>query len=281
MRTVEEMRQLILDVAEKDERIRGVVLNGSRANPNALRDQFMDYDIVYYVDDFESFPKDNQWIDVFGKRFLMQTTEDFIFHKDDRSNVYVWLMLFEDGNRIDLTIKDVSKMVRDVTVDSDGLALLWLDKDNRVDRMPTQTEAHYYVKEPNEAIFNSCMNEFFWLVPSVIKGLKRSEITDAMVYVGLLRQCLEGMIDWYIGAMHSYRVSVGKHKKYYHRLLETDAYEAYLDTYAPAKDKAIKETLVLLMDLFKDYGHRVAKEKHFTFDDETHEKVSTYIKKML
>lgn len=35
MRSEQEMLDLILDTARQDERIRAVILNGSRANPNA------------------------------------------------------------------------------------------------------------------------------------------------------------------------------------------------------------------------------------------------------
>ncbi len=40
MRSQSEMMDLILGVAKKDERIRAVYLNGSRANPNAPKDIF-------------------------------------------------------------------------------------------------------------------------------------------------------------------------------------------------------------------------------------------------
>ena len=46
MRTSEEMFRLILDVAREDDRIRAVVLSGSRADPEAPRDRYQDYDII-------------------------------------------------------------------------------------------------------------------------------------------------------------------------------------------------------------------------------------------
>ena len=49
MRSEQEMLDLILETARNDERIRAVIMNGSRANPNALRDPFQDFDIVYLV----------------------------------------------------------------------------------------------------------------------------------------------------------------------------------------------------------------------------------------
>ena len=49
MRSEDEMMKLILQVAEDDERVRAVYLNGSRTNPNAPKDCFQDYDVVYVV----------------------------------------------------------------------------------------------------------------------------------------------------------------------------------------------------------------------------------------
>lgn len=47
MRNEKERFDLILGVAERDERIRAVYINGSRTNPNVPKDMFQDYDIVY------------------------------------------------------------------------------------------------------------------------------------------------------------------------------------------------------------------------------------------
>lgn len=66
MRTETEMMDLILGYAKNDDRVRAVVMNGSRANPSAPRDLFQDYDIVYAVTELASFTADHSWIDVFG-----------------------------------------------------------------------------------------------------------------------------------------------------------------------------------------------------------------------
>ena len=49
MRSEQEMLQLILDYTSRDDNIRVVLLNGSRANPNAPRDPFQDFDILCLV----------------------------------------------------------------------------------------------------------------------------------------------------------------------------------------------------------------------------------------
>jgi aminoglycoside 6-adenylyltransferase len=45
MRTEQEVMDLILNVANSDERIRGVMLAGSRADFSVPKDQYQDYDI--------------------------------------------------------------------------------------------------------------------------------------------------------------------------------------------------------------------------------------------
>ena len=55
MRSEQEMYELIINTAQNDDRIRAVIMNGSRANRNAARDIFQDFDIVYIVTDVSSF----------------------------------------------------------------------------------------------------------------------------------------------------------------------------------------------------------------------------------
>ena len=55
MRSEKEMMDLILSIAYEDDRIRAVILNGSRTNPNVKPDLFQDYDIVYLVTEVAPF----------------------------------------------------------------------------------------------------------------------------------------------------------------------------------------------------------------------------------
>ena len=71
MRCEKEMFDLLVRTAKKDDRIRAVYMNGSRANPNAKKDIFQDYDIVYVVRDVLSFLEEENWIQVFGEILIM------------------------------------------------------------------------------------------------------------------------------------------------------------------------------------------------------------------
>jgi aminoglycoside 6-adenylyltransferase len=72
MRSEEEMVERILNIAQNDERIRAVSLNGSRANPNARRDIFQDFDIVYMVTDVDAFKSDSAWIQQYSSIYRLR-----------------------------------------------------------------------------------------------------------------------------------------------------------------------------------------------------------------
>lgn len=72
MRSEQEIMDLILGVAKADERIRAVLLSGSRANPAVPKDKYQDYDITYFVEDITPFWNDPAWAEErFGKPLIM------------------------------------------------------------------------------------------------------------------------------------------------------------------------------------------------------------------
>ena len=75
MRTEREMFALLRGFALSDERIRAMWLNGSRANPDADKDVFMDYDVVCAVTDLAPFVDATDFLQRFGEIAVMQEPE--------------------------------------------------------------------------------------------------------------------------------------------------------------------------------------------------------------
>jgi aminoglycoside 6-adenylyltransferase len=137
VRNEQEMMDLILNAAKNDERIRAVYMNGSRTNPNAPKDFFQDYDIVYVVTETTSFITDKKWINQFGDLLMMQEpdkNDQSRGSKKDFDRSYGYLMLFTDGNRIDLHIETKESMLKGYQ--NDKLTLPLLDKDNCLPSIP-------------------------------------------------------------------------------------------------------------------------------------------------
>ena len=78
-----------------------------RVNPNVKRDCFQDYDIMYVVNDIQSFTSNHNWIHRFGEIMIVQMPEEMLLVPPDEDGKFPYLMQFMDGNRIDLTLVPV------------------------------------------------------------------------------------------------------------------------------------------------------------------------------
>src|SRR6266498_4140154 len=264
MRTEQQMLDLIIETAQCDERIRAVIMNGSRANPNAPRDPFQDFDIVYIVTDVEPFTRNLEWIRRFGEMMILQMPEDMQDPPPDNGGYFVYLMQFMDGNRIDLGIFTLSQW-EEQNKDGDSLSVLLLDKDGVVQPFPPASDADYLPKSPTAKSFADCCNEFWWDSPYVAKGLWRQEILYAKhiqdVYV---KEQLMKMLTWHIGVKTDFKVSPGKLGKYFEKYLEPELWDMLLKTYADASYENTWNALFVTCNLFRKVAVPIA--EHFGFD---------------
>ena len=276
MRTEQEMYETILDIARKDDRVKAVYMNGSRTNPNASRDIFQDYDIVYVVDETASFIEDKKWIQKFGDIMYMQYPDESPDYPNDKNNHYGWLMQFCDGNRVDLTVQTLS-YAREHIAD-DKLCRVLLDKDNVLPAIGESTDRERYVKRPTEEQFLSCCNEFWWCSNNIAKGLWREEITYAQDMTNfVVRKQLEKMLSWKIGVKEDFGVSIGKSAKYMNRYLEKETYQRYLMTYFAADVEEAWKAVSVMCKLFDQTAKEVAAALNYRYDEHEAEMAEKYL----
>lgn len=278
MRTEKEMMHLILTFAKNDPRIRVVGMEGSRANVNVAKDEFQDYDISYLVTDMESFKKDDRWLDYFGKRNIMQKPEAMSLFTPTLGNWFSYLMLFEDGNRIDLKLVPIEEL--DLYLSRDKLLKILLDKDNRIKKPVVPTDEDYHVKKPSPEFFDDCCNEFWWVSTYVTKGLLREEILYATEFLNLcVRPNLLRMMAWKVGIETDFSISVGKSYKYMEKYLSKDVWRRLLSTYKNSTYEEVWNALFECHSLFRETSKFVAKELGYRYPDYD-ENVTKYIRKL-
>ena len=262
MRSEQEMIDLILGTARNDERIRVVIMNGSRANPNAPHDFFQDYDIVYVVTDPAPFTRNLEWIKRFGEMMILQLPDDMEDPPPDPDSDYGYLMQFADGNRIDLTIVPIAKAS---TLGTDSQSILLLDKDGIVPPIPPASDRDYLPKPPTAKAFDDCCNEFWWVSAYVAKGLWRQEFTYARQMLDQhVREELMKMLVWHAGMKAGFTCNPGKYGKYLQKFLAPELWEMLLKTYADASYAHTWEALFAMCALFRKVAREVA--EHFGFD---------------
>lgn len=267
MRSEKEMFDLILGIAEKDERIRAVYMNGSRTNANAPKDIFQDYDIVYVVTETATFIKDEHWIEQFGDLIMMQEpdkNDQMVGIQMDFDRSYGYLMLFTDGNRIDLHIETKEAMQENYV--KDKLTMPLLDKDNCLPHIPAPTDIDYHVKKPTEALYFSCCNDFLWCLQNVAKGIWRDELPYAKrMYELTNREFLDQMVSWWIGSRHDFQISTGKLGKYFKNDLPESYWELYKKTYSDSDYEHMWDALFATCELFRRLALDVADSLGFTY----------------
>ncbi|MGM9956089.1 MAG: aminoglycoside 6-adenylyltransferase [Peribacillus sp.] len=277
MRSEKEMMELILRVAERDERVRAVAMNGSRTNSNVPKDTLRDYDMVYLVSDVQSFLFNPDWVNVFGKRIIMQTPEDMVMFPPELDGRFTYLMLFEDGNRLDLMLVPIEEKEKYCL--EDGLTVILLDKDGNIPKLSEPTDKEYWVKKPSAEFFADCCNEFWWVSTYVAKGLWRQEILYAYAHLNGVREMLLTMLEWKVGIETNFSLSVGKNSKYLKRYLNNEMWERLMKTYPTGDYEQVWHALFETIDLFEQVAIEVASNLEYQYPYKDANKVKQYLTK--
>ena len=166
-RSEAQMLRLILQTA-KSLKVEAVAMSGSRTDTKAPKDEFQDYDLVYVVDNLDNLTRDISWLDQFGKRIIEQEVN--LGHRR------LYLILFEDGNRIDLTLCPKDHI--NEWVDSEaGFTVLVDEKDLFESYSPNPQR--FWISPASKTDFEKSCNEFWWVSAYVVKGIYRKQVIYA------------------------------------------------------------------------------------------------------
>ena len=269
MRTDQEILGLILETAKKLQ-VDAVALSGSRAEGQAPKDEFQDYDVVYVVDDLDTLTRDLAWLNQFGTRNIEQ--------HNILGNRRLYLMLFEDGNRIDLTLCPKEHIQE--WVDSEaGFTVLKDEKGLFEAYLPNPKR--YWTAPPSEEEFTASCNEFWWVSAYVVKGIYRKQVIYATDHLyGICQQELLKVLAWQI-ASDKGTVDIGKNYKYLFQYLPTEKEKEFSNLLDFSSIEKITQSLFTTMQLFHQETQSLAQKMGFTYDKEVAEKMMRYAKEKL
>ena len=276
-RTDQEVLARIVAVAAGDERIRAVVLAGSRANPDVAPDRYQDFDVAYLVTDVQPFRDNPEWVrQRFGEPSILQMPEAMRW--PDGGDLFTYLMIFPDGHRIDLSFQaSLATFLRD---GEPGIVLF--DKDDGrglVPPLPEPTDAVWHITPPSPLFYSSCCNNFWWCLGNVGKGIVRDELPYALQMLNtVVRPELHDMMSWYVGATHGFGVSVGKWGKWFKRYLPPQMYERYTATFSTADPGALWTSVLAMADLFHDLALVVAADRGLPYRQDEEDGMRQYLR---
>ena len=187
-------------------------------------------------------------------------------------------MLFEDGNRIDLTL--CPKEYTQEWVDSEaGFKVLKDDKGLFEAYQPNSKR--YWTAPPTEEEFAASCNEFWWVSAYVVKAIRRNQLIYAIDHLyGICQQELLKVLSWQVTSERG-SVDIGKNYKYLFQYLPAEQekeFSALLDLSSLEKNS---QSLFATMNFFHREASVLAQKMGFTYDQKEAKKMIAYAKEKL
>ena len=264
MRTEAEMLDVILKTAETLQ-VEAVAMSGSRTNQKTSKDEFQDYDVVYVVENLDELITDLSWLDRFGKRIIEQ--EVTLGHRR------LYLMLFEDGNRIDLALCPKDRIKE--WVDSEA-GFTVLEDPNGLFEPYSPSPQRFWTNPASAIDFENACNEFWWVSAYVVKGICRNQIIYAIDHLyGICQQEFLKILAWQVASDNG-AVDVGKNYKYLFNYLPAEKKKEFSNQLDFSSKEKITQSLYATMQLFHQEAQYLAQKMGFDYDKEVAEKMMRY-----
>ena len=269
MRTEPEMLDLILQTA-KVLQVDAVAMSGSRTNSQAPKDEFQDYDVVYVVEDLDGLLADLAWLEGFGKRIIEQ--EVGLGHRR------LFLMLFEDDNRIDLTLCPKDHIQE--WVDSEAGFTIFEDPEHLFESFSPNLE-RFWIHPASETDFKNSCNEFWWVSAYVVKGICRNQPIYATDHLySICQQELLKVLAWQVVSDRG-KVDIGKNYKYLFNYLPDEKEKEFFALLDFSSVEKLTQSLFATMKFFHQEAQSLAQKLGFDYDKEVAEKMIEYAKERL
>lgn len=269
MRTETEMLDVILKTAETLQ-VAAVAMSGSRTNSQAPQDEFQDYDVVYVVENLDELISDLSWLGQFGKRIIEQEVR--LGHRR------LFLMLFEDGNRIDLTLCPKQQIQEWVDSEADYTVL---KDDKGLFKSYPPSPKRYWTNPASQTDFEKACNEFWWVSAYVVKGICRKQVIYATDHLyGICQQELLKILAWQVASNRGV-VDIGKNYKYLFNYLPTEKGKEFSNLLDFSSIEKLSHSLFATMNFFHQEAQSLAQKMGFDYDKEVADKMIEYAEERL
>ncbi len=287
MKDIEKQRIVInrlIQWAEKQERIRAMLLFSSRTNPAAPVDIFSDYDILMAVTDVRRLHSDDRWLKDFGKVLVVYRNPIGVEHGFEH---FGFITHYEEGVKIDYCVYPVEYLswaAREPKLpdDLDNGYIVLLDKDHVTSELQPPTYMAYFLCRPSEQEYLATIEEFFNDSVYVAKHLWRDNLLIMkhildydLKFVGLRK-----MLEWQMETEYDWQIKPGAHGKGLKQYIEPETWSELESTYVGAGVDENWDALFKTIALFRRIANNVADRLGYKYPQRLEQRVVTYIQKI-
>lgn len=261
--------------AEATPSVRAAIMTSSRVNPEPNVDQYSDYDIVVYVNDWSQFWDNDEWMKpAFGDVLVRWPW------KPGSSNEgwLTRLVVFKDGFRIDFQFTEGAL---DASYFVDGYRVL-IDKDGIADSLTPPTYEGYLVRKPTKEFWESFTNEFWWEIVYVAKALARDELFYArfMLDTQIRLTYLRKLIEWSICVNLGWDTQPNKYGRHFKKLVTSQRWKEIEATYTGPNMADNWQALENVQELFRVLSREVAEHFGYLYPEQLDQEVRQYMVSM-
>ncbi len=243
----------VIALAESDEDIRAVILEGSFA-VDAPVDELSDYDVNVYGRDCNKYLVDDKWMSRIGEVLLYQK-EDLQFYD---ARVPSRLVIFRDRERIDFSfwpLALLSEMVagtKEYESYKNGYRIL-VDKDHVAAQLKPPTGGGFSITPPSRDRFLQTIYDFWFEAYCVAKYLARGDLWLAKrIEDSYIKDHLYRMILWHHQAANDWKPDPRLHTegKRFEKWVSPELIADISRCFAPYDVGATWDSLSAMVELF-------------------------------
>ncbi len=285
----DEVIHRLMRWADDQDEVRAMLLTSTRSVPGAAVDALSDYDVVLVVRDVAPFQADRRWVADFGEVLVAYWDPfdgdwDFDYDRDHCGNVVQYV----DGLKIDFTLWPVAHLAaiagrRALPPELDAGYRVLLDKDGVAAKLPAPTHTAYLPVPPDDATFQTAVNDFFSDVPYVAKCLRRGDLFPLKWALDhdMKHVYLRPMLEWWVGCAEGWSRPVGSLGKGLRRRLPSNLWRDLEVCYAGGGLDENAEALFRTIALYRRVATDVAKQLGYAYPDELDERVTAFARRTI
>lgn len=274
MRNLDNELKRLIDFVNKNDNIRGMVLQGSYVNSNAPIDIFSDLDPLFYCNDVTEFTESDEWKKHFG--FVISYFSDE-WEMQDNLKGYTRLTIYSDGFKMDFGFQDI-KLAK--YANNMELYKVYVDKDNIIPTPEVTDDSKFYVQKPTNEEFHAELRDFFFDSSYVVKTIYRNEIIFNQYMMGILHKKINNLLKWYVGCKHDFKVNVGSVNRYINQYLSKEEIQMLKDTYCSSDPDEVYASLIAAFDFVRYLGTYIAGKLNYIYPLQHDEDMLNYCKRV-
>jgi aminoglycoside 6-adenylyltransferase len=270
----------IISWADKKPDIRAVLLTSTRSRPDAVTDEFSDFDVILVARDIQPYLDDESWLEEYGKVLVLYRDPVQAKYGFDK---FCRVTQYESGLKIDFTVwpagllKHVAAMDKLPEDIDDGYKVL-LDKDGLARGMKAPSFKAFIPVPPTEAEYRQFVEEFFSNAPYAAKHIRRGDFFPLKLMLNFLRyEKLRQMLEWKVEIEHNWSLKRGNYGKGLHKHLSPEIIDEIENTYAGIGPEADWESLFRIIALFRKIAREVGERLGYAYPEEIDSNVVKYL----